>query len=71
MVGYGASSGGWLGSGSTKGTQVFGEQAVREHFFYVAVARFVFQHREHGVVSVRDPIRLADAERYGLSPLLI
>lgn len=44
---------------------------MREHFFYVAVARFVFQHPEHGVVSVRDPIRLTDAERHGLSPLLI
>lgn len=47
------------------------EQTLREHFFYVAVARFVFLHPQHGVVSVRDPIRLADAEQLGLSPLLI
>ncbi len=47
------------------------EQPFREHFFFVAVARFVFLHEKHGVVSVRDPIRLADAEQHGLSPLLI
>lgn len=47
------------------------DQVNREHFFYVAVARFVFLHRKHGIVSVRDPIRLADAETFGLSPLLI
>lgn len=47
------------------------EQTLREQFFYVAVARFVFLHPKHGVVSVRDPIRLADAEQLGLSPLLI
>lgn len=47
------------------------EQTLREHFFYVAVARFVFLHPKHGVVSVRDPIRLADAEQHGLSQLLI
>lgn len=44
---------------------------MREHFFYVAVARFVFLHPKHGVVSVRDPIRLSEAENLGLSPLLI
>lgn len=47
------------------------DQVNREHFFYVAVARFVFLHRKHGIVSVRVPIRLADAETFGLSPLLI
>lgn len=47
------------------------EQTIREHFFYVAVARFVFLHPKHGVVCVRDPIKLADAEQLGLSPLLI
>lgn len=47
------------------------DQVNREHFFYVAVARFVFLHQKHGIVSVRDPIRLADAETFGLSPLLI
>lgn len=48
-----------------------GDQISREHFFYVAVARFVFLHPQHGIVSVRDPIRLGDAEQLGLSPLLI
>ena len=47
------------------------DQVNREHFFYVAVARFVFLHQKHGIVSVRDPIRLADAETFGLSLLLI
>lgn len=47
------------------------DQTMREHFFYVAVARFVFLHQKHGVVSVRDPIRLSEAEQLGLSPLLI
>lgn len=47
------------------------DQINREHFIYVAVARFVFLHPEHGIVSVREPIRLADAETLGLSPLLI
>jgi hypothetical protein len=47
------------------------DQVSREHFLYVAVARFVFLHPKHGVVSVRDPIRLAEAEQLGLSPLLI
>lgn len=47
------------------------ERMTREQFFYVAVARFVFLHPKHGVVSVRDPIRLADAKRHDLSPLLI
>jgi len=50
---------------------VSAEQTIREHFFYVAVARFVFLHEKHGIVSVRDPIRLVDAEQHGLSPLLI
>ncbi|TRD14910.1 hypothetical protein [Palleronia caenipelagi] len=47
------------------------DQVSREHFFYVSVARFVFLHPDYGIVSVRDPIRLAEAESYGLSPLLI
>ena len=47
------------------------EQMVREHYLHVAVAKFLFLHPEHGGVSVRDPIKLADAKKYGLSPLLL
>lgn len=43
----------------------------REHHFYVAIAKFLFHHPEHGIVSVRDPIKIKDAERYGLSPLIL
>ena len=43
----------------------------REHHFYVSIAKFLFRHPEHGVVSVQDPIKIKDAERYGLSPLLL
>lgn len=43
----------------------------REHHFYVAIAKFIFHHPEHGIVSVQDPIKIKDAERYGLSPLII
>ncbi len=43
----------------------------REHHFYVATAKFLFHHPEHGIVSVRDPIKIKDAERYGLSPLIL
>lgn len=43
----------------------------REHHFYVTIARFLFHHPEHGIVSVRDPIKIKDAERYGLSPLIL
>lgn len=43
----------------------------RLHHFYVATAKFLFAHPQHGVVSVRDPIRTSDASRHGLSPLLI
>ncbi len=45
--------------------------SLREHHFYVAIAKFLFHHPEHGVVSVRDPIKIKDAERYGLSPLIL
>ncbi len=50
------------------------QQAVsspREHHFYVAIAKFVFHHPEHGIVSVQDPIRIKDAEQYGLIPLIL
>ena len=43
----------------------------REHHFYVAIAKFLFHHPEHGIVSVRDPIKIKDAEQYGLSPLIL
>lgn len=43
----------------------------REHHFYVAIAKFLFHHPEHGIVSVQDPIRIKDAEQYGLSPLIL
>lgn len=43
----------------------------REHHFYVSIAKFLFHHPEHGIVSVRDPIKIKDAERYGLSPLIL
>lgn len=43
----------------------------REHHFYVAIAKFLFHHPEHGIVSVRDPIKIKGAERYGLSPLIL
>jgi hypothetical protein len=47
------------------------QPSPREHHFYVAIAKFLFHHPEHGVVSVRDPIKIKDAERYGLSPLIL
>lgn len=43
----------------------------REHHFYVAIAKFLFHHAEHGIVCVRDPIKLKDAECYGLEPLML
>ncbi|MDZ7753793.1 MAG: hypothetical protein U5S82_19645 [Gammaproteobacteria bacterium] len=47
------------------------QPSPREHHFYVAIAKFLFHHPEHGIVSVGDPIKIKDAERYGLSPLLL
>ncbi|MCI5130637.1 MAG: hypothetical protein D3904_03755, partial [Candidatus Electrothrix sp. EH2] len=47
------------------------EKIPREHHFYVAVAKFLFYHPEHGIVSVRDPIRIKDAKQYSLSPLIL
>lgn len=44
---------------------------TRLHHFYVGIAKFLFHHPMHGIVSVRDPIKLEDAARYGLSPLLL
>ncbi|OIQ49055.1 hypothetical protein BerOc1_00974 [Pseudodesulfovibrio hydrargyri] len=45
--------------------------APREHYFYVAIAKFLFYHPKHGVISVGDPIKLKDAEKYALSPLIL
>ncbi|MCI5115371.1 MAG: hypothetical protein D3921_09995 [Candidatus Electrothrix sp. AW1] len=47
------------------------EKTPREHHFYVAVAKFLFYHPEHGIVSVWDPIRIKEAEQYRLSPLIL
>ncbi len=47
------------------------QPSPREHHFYVSIAKFLFHHPEHGVVSARDPIKIRDAERYGLSPLML
>lgn len=47
------------------------QPSPREHHFYVAIAKFLFHHPEHGIVSVRDPIKIKAAERYGLSPLIL
>lgn len=43
----------------------------REQHFYVAIANHLFHHPEHGIVSVHDPIKIKDAEQYGLSPLML
>jgi hypothetical protein len=43
----------------------------REYHFYVAIAKFLFYHLEYGIVSVEDPIKIKDAEQYGLSPLIL
>lgn len=47
------------------------EQPKREHHFYVSTAKFVFHHSQHGIVAIRDPIKLEDAKRHGLTPLII
>ena len=47
------------------------ENSPREHHFYVAVSKFLFHHVGHGIVSVQDPIKIKDAEQYGLSPLIL
>ena len=31
----------------------------------------VFHHPQHGIVSVQDPIRLKDAARHELTPLIV
>ncbi|MGU5725959.1 MULTISPECIES: hypothetical protein [unclassified Aeromonas] len=44
---------------------------TREQYFFVSMAKHAFYHAEHGIVSVSDPIRMSDAEQYGLSPLIL
>lgn len=47
------------------------QQPNREHHFYVSIAKFLFHHPQHGIVAVRDPIRLADAKQRGLDPIIL
>lgn len=47
------------------------QQPIREHHFYVSTAKFLFHHPEHGIVAVRDSIRLTDAKRHGLDPIVL
>lgn len=44
---------------------------IREHHFYVAVAKHVFIHQEDGIVFVSNPIRIEDARIFGLKPLIM
>jgi hypothetical protein len=44
---------------------------IREHHFYVTIAKHVFLHIEKGIVFVSDPIRLKDAEKFNLKPLIL
>jgi len=46
-------------------------ESSREHHFYVSIAKFLFHHPQHGIVAVRDPIRLADAKQRGLDPIIL
>lgn len=43
----------------------------REHHFYVAIAKHVFEHSEHGIVFSGDTIALSDADKFGLKPLIL
>lgn len=47
------------------------QQPQREHHFFVSIAKFLFHHPQHGIVAVRDPIRLADAKRHELDPIIL
>jgi len=47
------------------------QPSPREHHFYVAIAKFLFHHPEHGIITVGDPIKLKNAEQYSLSPLIL
>lgn len=43
----------------------------REHFLNIATAKQVFLHAKHGIVFPVDPLPLAEAGPYGLSPLIV
>ncbi len=45
--------------------------ATREHHFYAAIAKHVFEHPEHGIVFTGETITLSDAARFGLKPLIL
>lgn len=47
------------------------QQPIREHHFYVSLAKFLFHHPQYGIVAIRDPIQLADAKRHGLDPIVL
>lgn len=46
-------------------------QPSREHHFYVSIAKFLFHHPQHGIVAIRDPIKLVDAKQRGLDPIIL
>ncbi|MDI9469654.1 MAG: hypothetical protein QM296_05535 [Bacillota bacterium] len=43
----------------------------RVQHFYVAAAKHLFYHPDYGIVSAGDAIRIQEAARYNLSPLLL
>ncbi len=43
----------------------------RVHNFYVSIAKYLFFHPEHGIVLAEEPVRVVDASRYGLSPIIL
>lgn len=47
------------------------QQPIREHHFYVSIAKSLFHHPQHGIVAVRDPMRLTDAKRRGLDSIVL
>ena len=61
----------WLRCCEEGGRLANQDATVREHQFYVAIAKYVFGHPEHGIVFVREPISLQAASGYGLTPLIL
>lgn len=47
------------------------QPAQRIHHFYISVVKSLFQHPEHGIVLVDEPIRVKEAAQYGLSPIIL
>lgn len=43
----------------------------RTNYFSLAVCKHIFMHANHGLVFVHDAMRCREAEKYGLSPLLL